>query len=43
MCVTNVVTTAISIPVMPKRLPLRLVAGEESPRSARMNNTPATR
>ncbi len=42
-CVTSVVTTAISIPIMPKRLPVRLVAGEDRPRSARMKNTPDTR
>ena len=42
-CVTITVTTAISIPIIPLRLPARLVAGLDSPRSARMKNTPATR
>ena len=42
-CVTSVVTTAIVIPTMPKRLPVRLVAGLDRPRNARMKNTPATR
>ena len=42
-CVTNVVTTAIAIPIMPKRLPRWLVVGLDSPRSARMKHTPATR
>ncbi len=40
---TSVVTTAISIPIMPKRLPRWLVAGLESPRSERMKHTPAIR
>jgi hypothetical protein len=31
------------MPIMPKRLPWREVTGEESPRSARMNKTAATR
>ena len=38
-----VVMTAISIPIMPKRLPARLDSGLESPRSARMKSTPETR
>jgi hypothetical protein len=42
-CVTSVVATAISMPAMPKRLPVRLVEGDDRPRSARMKNTPATR
>ena len=41
--VTSVVTTAIAMPTMPKRLPRWLVAGHDSPRSARMKQTPATR
>jgi hypothetical protein len=39
----SVVTTAIAMPSMPKRLPWRDVAGEESPRSARMKRMPETR
>src|SRR4029077_12902119 len=39
----SVVTTAIAMPIMPKKLPWRDVAGLDSPRSDRMNNTPATR
>ena len=39
----SVVTTAIAMPIMPKRLPWREVAGEDSPRSARMNRMPETR
>ena len=42
-CVTSVVSTAIVMPIMPKRLPRRLDAGDDSPRSARMKQTPATR
>ncbi len=42
-CTTSVVTIAISMPAMPRRLPRREVAGEDSPRSARMNRPPATR
>ena len=42
-CVTSVVTTAISMPAMPKRFPRWLVEGEDRPRSARMKHTPATR
>src|SRR6478609_1499500 len=41
--IASVVTTAIPMPIMPKKLPWRDVAGLESPRSDRMNNTPATR
>jgi hypothetical protein len=39
----KVVATAIAMPIMPLRLPARLVTGEESPRSARMKRTPETR
>ena len=39
----SVVTMAIAMPIMPKRLPWREEAGEERPRSARMNRMPATR
>src|SRR5882724_4361960 len=42
-CDASVVATAIAMPIMPKKLPWRDVAGHESPRSERMNNTPATR
>ena len=41
--VTSVVTSAIPIPIMPLRLPLRDVAGLDNPRSARMKNTPLAR
>ena len=41
--VTKVVTTAISIPAIPKRLPRCDVAGDESPRRAKMKNTPDIR
>ena len=39
----RVVPTAIAMPIMPKRLPVRLLTGLESPRSARMKQTPAIR
>src|SRR5215831_6003022 len=39
----SVVATAIAMPIMPNRLPRRDVAGLDSPRSERMNSTPATR
>src|SRR5580704_10630109 len=39
----RVVRMAITMPIMPLRLPVRLVAGDASPFSARMNRTPATR
>src|SRR4029453_8230400 len=39
----SVVATAIAMPIMPNRLPWREVAGLDSPRSDRMNSTPATR
>ncbi len=42
-CAASVVTTAIAMPTMPNMLPCRLVTGEDSPRNARMNRTPATR
>ena len=40
---TRVVTIAIAMPVMPRRLPRREVSGDESPRSARMKSAPETR
>jgi hypothetical protein len=42
-CEASVMPTAIAMPSMPNMLPWRLVAGLDSPRSARMNRTPATR
>src|SRR5258708_6077790 len=39
----SVVAIAIAMPIMPKKLPRRDVAGLDSPRSDRMNSTPATR
>src|SRR3984957_4407245 len=39
----SVVATAIAMPIMPKKLPWRELAGLDSPRSDRMNSTPATR
>src|SRR6202045_2174519 len=42
-CAANVVPTAIAMPIMPKKLPRRDDAGLDSPRSDRMNRTPATR
>ena len=42
-CAASVVATAIAMPIMPNRLPRRLVSGCDSPRSARMKRTPATR
>ena len=39
----SVVATAIAMPIMPNKLPWRDVAGLDSPRSDRMNSTPATR
>src|SRR6476620_1551427 len=38
----SVVATAIAMPIMPKKLPWREEAGLDSPRSDRMNSTPAT-
>ena len=40
---TRVVTTAMAMPTIPRRLPRREVSGEESPRSARMKSAPDTR
>ena len=40
---SRVATTAIAMPIMPYRLPCRLVSGWESPRRVRMNSTAATR
>src|SRR4051794_13306132 len=42
-CAASVVTTAMPMPIMPKKLPWRDDAGLERPRSDRMNRTPATR
>ena len=42
-CEPSVVSTAIAMPIMPKRLPRRLISGFDSPRSAWMKRTPATR
>ena len=39
----SVVATAIAMPIMPNKLPWREEAGLDSPRSDRMNSTPATR
>ena len=39
----SVVKMATPMPIMPKRLPCRDEAGDERPRKARMNRTPATR
>src|SRR5260221_2765354 len=39
----SVVTMAIAMPMMPNMLPRRLDSGFESPRSAMMNRTPATK
>ena len=39
----RVVSMAISMPIMPLRLPAREEAGDDRPFSARMNSTPATR
>src|ERR1700682_2976780 len=39
----SVVAIAIAMPIMPKKLPWRDEAGLDSPRSDRMNSTPATR
>src|SRR5882757_11226148 len=39
----SVVATAIAMPIMPKKLPWRDVAGLDRPRSDRMKSTPATR
>src|SRR5947207_6964160 len=42
-CAASVVAIAIPMPVMPRKLPRRDDAGLDSPRSDRMNRTPATR
>ncbi len=39
----SVVAMAMAMPIMPLRLPARLVTGDDSPRSAMMNRTPETR
>jgi hypothetical protein len=39
----RVVTTAIAMPIMPARLPRRLLSGLESPLNARMKQTPEIR
>ena len=39
----SVVKMAIAMPIMPKRLPCREVAGLDKPLSARMKRTPAAR
>ena len=39
----KVTTTAIIIPVIPKKLPCLEVSGDESPLNAKMNNTPDTK
>src|SRR5579863_10484950 len=39
----SVVATAIAMPAMPRKLPRRLDAGLDNPRSDRMNSIPATR
>jgi hypothetical protein len=38
-----VVATAMNMPIMPARLPRRLLSGLDSPLSARMKQTPETR
>ena len=42
-CAASVVATATAMPIMPNKLPRRLVSGFDRPRSARMKRTPATR
>ena len=42
-CAASVVTIAIAMPIMPNRLPRRLVSGLDRPRSAMMNRAPAIR
>jgi hypothetical protein len=39
----KVVTTAIAMPIMPMRLPRRLLSGLDSPLNARMKQTPEIR
>jgi hypothetical protein len=36
----NVTVIAITIPIIPKRLPCLEVSGEDKPLNAKMNNTP---
>ena len=43
VAIASVVLIAIAMPIMPRRLPRRAVAGLESPLSAKMNSTPETR
>jgi hypothetical protein len=40
---TSVVRTAIAMPIMPRRLPRRLLSGLDNPRNARMKQTPETK
>ena len=42
-CDASVVTMAMAMPIMPSKLPRRLVSGLDRPRNARMNKTPAMR
>tara|TARA_B100000989_G_scaffold258295_2_gene208139 strand:+ start:270 stop:434 length:165 start_codon:yes stop_codon:yes gene_type:complete len=39
----NVTVIAITIPIIPKKLPCLDVSGEDKPLSARINNTPETK
>ena len=39
----NVTTTAIIIPIIPKKFPCLEVSGEDKPLKANINNTPETR
>jgi len=43
LVMASVTSTAIAMPIMPKRLPRRAATGEERPFSARMKSTLATR
>ena len=43
VAIASVVLIAIAMPIMPRRLPRRDVAGLESPLSAKINSTPETR
>ena len=36
----NVTVTAITIPIIPKKLPCLEVSGEDNPLNAKINNTP---
>ena len=42
-CAASVMPIAIAMPAMPRKLPCRDDAGLDSPRSERMNSTPASR